>query len=105
MSKNVIIEKSSKERIESISIGDLKFSLHDEFEYADGGIIVALYDNKMIKENYDGEGWDDLDNAFFSMEDDKAVPFENVACKLDIRDSQGGYTYHFDVNGNELYEE
>ena len=48
MSKNVIIEKSSKERIESISIGDLKFSMHDEFEYADGGIIVKLYDNDMI---------------------------------------------------------
>ena len=104
MSKNVIVEKSSKERIESITIGDLKFSMHDEFEYADGGIIVALYDNDMIREEYVDEGWD-LDNCFFSMEDDKAVPFENVACKLDIRDSQGGYVYHFDVNGNELYEE
>ena len=104
MSKNVIIERSSKERIESITIGDQKFSLHDEFDYADGGIIVALYDNDMIREEYVDEGWD-LDNSFFSMEDDKAVPFENVACKLELRDSQGGYVYHFDVNGNELYEE
>lgn len=104
MSKNVIIEKSSKERIESISIGDLKFRMHDEFEYADGGIIVALYDNKMIKEIYEEDGFD-VDNSFYSMEDDKAVPFENVACKLDIRDRQGGYVYYFDVNGNELYED
>jgi len=104
MSKNVIVEKSSKERIESITIGDLKFSMHDEFEYADGGIIVALYDNDMIRKEYEEGDWD-LNESFFSMEDDKAVPFENVACKLDIRDSQGGYVYHFDVNGNELYEE
>ena len=103
MSKNVIIEKSSKERIESISIGDLKFSMHDEFEYADGGIIVKLYDNDMIRKEYEDGDWD-VNEAFFNMEDEP-VAFENVACKLDIRDSQGGYTYHFDVNGNELYED
>ena len=103
MSKNVIIEKSSKERIESISIGDLKFSMHDEFEYADGGIIVKLYDNDMIRKEYEEGDWD-VNESFFNMEDEP-VAFENVACKLDIRDSQGGYTYHFDVNGNELYEE
>ena len=103
MSKNVIIEKSSKERIESISIGDLKFSLHDDFDYADGGIITKILDNDMIRKEYEEGDWD-VNEAFFSMEDEP-VAFENVACKLDIRDSQGGYTYHFDVNGNELYEE
>ena len=101
--KNVIVEKSSKERIESISIGDLKFSMHDEFDFADGGIIVGLYDNDMIRKEYEEGDWD-VNDAFFNM-DDENVPFENVACKLDIRDSQGGYVYHFDVNGNELYEE
>ena len=103
MSKNVIIEKSSKERIESISIGDLKFSLHDDFDYADGGIITKILDNDMIRKEYEEGDWD-VNEAFFSMEDEP-VAFENVACKLDIRDSQGGYTYHFDVNGNELYED
>ena len=40
------------------------------------------------------------------MEDDKNAPFENVACKLNIKEGGGGYeSYHFDVNGNELYEE
>jgi len=102
--KNVLVERSSKERIESISVGDLKFSMHDEFDYADGGIIIGLYDNDMIRKEYEEGDWD-VNEAFFSMEDDKNVPFENVACKLDIRDSQGGYVYHFDVNGNELYEE
>ena len=102
--KNVLVEKSSKERIESISIGDLKFRMHDEFEYADGGMIIGLYDNDMIRKEYEEGDWN-VDESFFSIEDDKNVPFENVACKLDIRDSQGGYTYHFDVNGNELYEE
>lgn len=101
--KNVLVEKSSKERIESISIGDLKFRMHDEFEYADGGIVIGLYDNDMIRKEYEEGDWN-LDESFFSM-DDKNVPFENVACKLDIRDSQGGYSYYFDVNGNELYEE
>ena len=102
--KNVLVERSSKERIESISVGDLKFSMHDEFDFADGGIIIGLYDNDMIRKEYEEGDWD-VNEAFFSMEDDKNVPFENVACKLDIRDSQGGYVYHFDVNGNELYEE
>ena len=101
--KNVLVEKSSKERIESISIGDLKFRMHDEFDYADGGIIIGLYDNDMIRKEYEEGDWN-VDESFFSM-DDKNVPFENVACKLDIRDSQGGYSYYFDVNGNELYEE
>ena len=103
MSKNVIIEKSSKERIESISIGDLKFSLHDDFNYADGGIITKILDNDMIRKEYEEGDWD-VNEAFFSMEDEP-VAFENVACKLELRDSQGGYTYHFDVNGNELYED
>jgi len=102
--KNVLVERSSKERIESISIGDLKFRMHDEFEYADGGMIIGLYDNDMIRKEYEEGDWN-VDESFFSIEDDKNVPFENVACKLDIRDSQGGYSYHFDVNGNELYEE
>jgi len=101
--KNVVVEKSSKERIESISIGDLKFSMHDEFEYADGGIIIGLYDNDMIRKEYEEGDWN-VDESFFSM-DDKNVPFETVACKLDIREGDGGYVYYFDVNGNELYEE
>ena len=101
--KNVLVEKSSKERIESISIGDLKFSMHDEFEYADGGIIIGLYDNDMIRKEYEEGDWN-VDESFFSM-DDKNVPFENVACKLDIREGDGGYVYYFDNEGNELYEE
>jgi len=102
--QEVKVVKSSEERIESISIGDQKFSLHDEFDYADGGIIIGLYDNDMIRKEFEGYE-DEMDEAFFSMEDDKAVPFEYVACKLDIRDSQGGYVYYFDCFGNELYEE
>ena len=104
MSKKVIIERSSKERIESITIGDEKFSLHDDFDYADGGIIIEILDNEMIRKEYEEGDWD-VNESFFSMEDDKAVPFENVACKLNIREGDGGYVYHFDVNGNELYEE
>lgn len=101
--KNVLVEKSSKERIESISIGDLKFSMHDEFEYADGGIIIGLYDNDMIRKEYEEGDWN-VDESFFSM-DDENVPFENVACKLDIREGDGGYVYYFDNDGNELYED
>ncbi len=102
--KNVLVERSSKERIESISIGDLKFRMHDEFEYADGGMIIGLYDNEMIRKEYEEGDWN-VDESFFSIEDDKNVPFETVACKLDIREGDGGYVYYFDVNGNELYEE
>lgn len=103
MSKNVIVEKSSKERIESITIGDLKFRMHDEFEYADGGIIVEILDNDMIRKEYEEGDWD-VNESFFNMEDEN-IPFEDVACKLDIRDSQGGYVYYFDCFGNEIYED
>ena len=101
--KEVKVVKSSEERIESISIGDQKFSLHDEFMYADGGIIVALYDNDMIRKEYEEGDWD-VNESFFNMEDEN-IPFEDVACKLDIRDSQGGYVYYFDCFGNEIYED
>lgn len=101
--KNVIVEKSSKERIESIAIGDLKFGMHDEFEYADGGIIIGLYDNDMIKEEYEEEGYP-LEGAFCISDTDEEISIDKVACKLDIRDSQGGYVYYFDNDGNELYE-
>jgi hypothetical protein len=101
--KNVLVERSSKERIESISVGDLKFSMHDEFEYADGGIIIGLYDNDMIRKEYEEGDWD-VNEAFFSLEDDENVPFDKVACKLDIREGDGGYVYYFDNDGNELYE-
>ena len=38
------------------------------------------------------------------MEDDKNVLFENVVCKLNIKEG-GGDNLHLDVNHNELYEE
>ena len=104
MSKKITIKKTSKERIESITIGDEKFSLHDEFDYADGGIILEILDNEMIRKEYEEGDWD-VNESFYSMKDDKVVPFETVACKLVLRDSGGGYVYHFDVNGDELYED
>ena len=58
MSKKVIIERSSKERIESITIGDEKFSLHDDFNYADGGIIIEILDREMIRKEYEEGDWD-----------------------------------------------
>lgn len=103
--KNVVVEKSTKERIESITIGKEKFSLMDEFNYADGGTIIGIMDNEtLFKEEFEGTEYN-ADEAFFSMEDDKAVPFKNVACKLDIREGDGGYVYFFDNEGNELYED
>ena len=60
MSKKVIIERSSKERIESITIGDEKFSLHDDFNYADGGTIIEILDREMIRKEYEeGLGWNE----------------------------------------------
>ena len=73
MSKKVIIERSSKERIESITIGDEKFSLHDDFNYADGGTMVKFGSWNDWKEYEEGD-WDV--NESFSMEDDKNVLFE-----------------------------
>jgi hypothetical protein len=101
--KNVLVERSSKERIESISVGDLKFSMHDEFEYADGGIIIGLYDNDMIRKDYEDEGWS-LEGAFCVSDTDEEISIDKVACKLDIREGDGGYVYYFDNDGNELYE-
>jgi hypothetical protein len=102
--KNVLVERSSKERIESVKIGDLKFRLHDEFEYADGGIIVGIEDNSEIRKYYEDEGFP-LEGAFFKTDNDEEVSIDNVACKLDIREGDGGYTYYFDNEGNDLYDD
>ena len=102
--KNVLVEKSSKERIESVKIGDLKFSIHDEFEYADGGTIVGIEDNSGIRKYYEDEGFP-LEGAFFNFDTDEEVSIDNVACKLDIREGDGGDVYYFDNEGNDLYEE
>lgn len=87
----------------SISVGDKKYNLFDEFDEADGGVIIKIMDNDMIKHEYQEEDWN-TEGAFFTLSEDEPVDIDDVACKLILRDSQGGYDYMLDCFGNELYE-
>ena len=87
----------------SISVGDKKYNLFDEFDEADGGVIIKIMDNDMVKQEYQEEGWN-TEGAFFTLSEDEPVDIDDVACKLILRDSQGGYDYTLDCFGNELYE-
>ena len=87
----------------SISVGDKKYHLFDEFDEADGGIIIKIMNNDLIKQEYQDEGWN-TQEAFLTLSEDKPVDIDDVACKLILRDSQGGYDYTLDCFGNELYE-
>ena len=87
----------------SISVGNKKYNLFDEFDEADGGVIVKIMNNDMVKQEYQEEGWN-TEGAFFTLSEDEPVDIDDVACKLILRDSQGGYDYTLDCFGNELYE-
>ena len=87
----------------SSSVGDKKYNRFDEFDEADGGVIIKIMDNDMVKQEYQEEGWN-TEGAFFTLSEDEPVDIDDVACKLILRDSQGGYDYTLDCFGNELYE-
>ena len=101
--------KSTESRIESILFNNgKKYNLLDEYDECDGGIIVKIYDRDMIKNDYIEMGFSEKEMLFYYDKGfgefvDKDI--NDVVCKLDIRDSSGGYSIFYDENGNYLIEE
>ena len=104
----MIFEKSKKSRIEKVIFDldgkDNYYKLLDDYLECDGGIIVKIYDRDMIKKDYSKMGFSEKEMIFENEKGD-VVGINDVVCKLDIRDRQGGYSVFYDENKNYLVEE
>ena len=102
-------EISKKEVIEKVIFDkDNFYKLFDDYLECDGGIIVKIYDRDMIKKDYIEMGFSEKEMLFYYDKGfgefvDKDI--NDVVCKLDIRDSSGGYCVFYDENKNYLVEE
>ena len=102
-------EISKKEVIEKVIFDKGNFyKLFDDYLECDGGIIVKIYDRDMIKKDYIEMGFSEKEMLFYYDKGfgefvDKDI--NDVVCKLDIRDSSGGYSVFYDKDGNYLNEE
>ena len=107
--KSMKIVKSSKERVEKVTLDNGNvYKLLNEYDECDGGIIVNISDRDMIKEDYIEMGFSEKEMLFYYDKGfgefvDKSI--NDVVCKLDIRDSTGGYSVFYDKDGNYLNEE
>ena len=101
----MIFEKSSKSRIEKVIFDkDNFYNILEDYLECDGGVIVKIYDRDMIKEDYIEMGFSEKE-MIFENEVGDVVGINDVVCKLDIRDSSGGYSVFYDENKNYLKEE
>lgn len=101
----MIFERSKKSRIEKVMFdNDNYYKLLDEYLECDGGIIVKISDRDMIKNDYIEMGFSESEMIFENEKGD-VVGIDDVVCKLDIRDRQGGYSVFYDENKNYLVEE
>ena len=101
----MIFEKSSKSRIEKVIFDkDNFYNLLEDYLECDGGVIVKIYDRDMIKDDYIEMGFSEKE-MIFENEVGDVVGINDVVCKLDIRDSSGGYSVFYDENKNYLIEE
>jgi hypothetical protein len=98
-------EISKSSRIEKVIFDkDNFYKLLEDYLECDGGIIVKISDRDMIKNDYIEMGFEE-DEMLFSDEDGNDKNINDVVCKLDIRDSSGGYCVFYDENKNYLNEE
>ena len=95
---------SSKKRIEeAIFSNGESFKLLEDYNYDDGGIIVKISDNKSVKKSYTKMGFTE-EQMMFENENEEEVGIEEVFCKLDLKDSRGGYSVFYDKDMNCLLE-
>ena len=95
---------SSKKRIEKVIFSNGKsFNLLEDYDYDDGGIVVAIYDNKAVKKTYTDMGFTEKE-MMFENENEEEVGIGEVFCKLDLKDSSGGYSVFYDKDMNYLLE-
>jgi hypothetical protein len=94
---------SNKKRIEEVIFSNGEsFKLLEDYNYDDGGVIVKISDNKSIKKDYIKMGFTE-DQMIFDK-DGQDVGIEEVFCKLDLKDSSGGYGAFYDKDMNYLME-
>jgi len=94
---------SSSKRIEEVIFSNGEsFELLEDYNYDDGGVIVKISDNKSIKKDYIKMGFTE-DQMIFDK-DGQDVGIEEVFCKLDLKDSSGGYGAFYDKDMNYLME-
>jgi hypothetical protein len=98
-------EISKSSRIEKVIFDkDNFYNLLEDYLECDGGIIVKISDRDMIKNDYIEMGFEENEMLFID-ENDNDKNINDVVCKLDIRDSSGGYSVFYDENKNYLIEE
>ena len=98
-------EISKSSRIEKVIFDkDNFYKLLEDYLECDGGIIVKISDRDMIKNDYIEMGFEENEMMFENEVGDE-VGINDVVCKLDIRDSSGGYCVFYDENKNYLNEE
>ena len=95
---------SSKKRLEKVIFSNGKsFELLEEFDYHDGGVVVGIYDNESVKKDYIDMGFTEKE-MMFENDNEEEVGIDEVFCKLDLKDSSGGYSVFYDKDMNELLE-
>ena len=98
-------ELSSKSRIEKVIFDkDNFYNLLEDYLECDGGVIIKISDRDMIKNDYIEMGFGE-DEMLFSDEDGNDKNINDVVCKLDIKEGDGGYSVFYDENKNYLIEE
>ena len=98
-------ELSSKSRIEKVIFDKNNFyKLLDDYLECDGGVIIKISDRDMIKNDYIEMGFGE-DEMIFENEEGDVVGINDVVCKLDIKEGDGGYSVFYDENKNYLSEE
>ena len=74
-----------------------KYSLLDEYDECDGGIIVSIDDREELDKVFNN------DDIFYD-EDNNEVSYKDVVCELVLRDSSGGYSVYYNEDGIMLNE-
>ena len=98
-------ELSSKSRIEKVIFdNDNDYNLLEDYNECDGGVIIKISDRDMSKNDYIEMGFGE-DEMLFSSEDGDDKNINDVVCKLDIKEGDGGYSVFYDENKNYLIEE
>ena len=95
---------SSKKRVEKVIFSNGKsIELLEDYNDNDGGVVVGIYDNKSVKKDYTDMGFTEKE-MMFENGNEEEVGVEEVFCKLDLKDSGGGYSVFYDKDMNELLE-
>ena len=92
------IKKSNEFRNVNVVLNNgKKYSLLDEYDECDGGIIVSIDDREELDKVFNN------DDIFYD-EDNNEVSYKDVVCELVLRDSSGGYSVYYNEDGVMLNE-